>query len=919
MSSISFDNVYLLLIAVPLIALLVVPFAIAVRKDNRNAHNICSMVLHVVMAIVLAFASAGTSLTTLITETHVFVVADVSYSAKNNLDVIDNYIKNLDLPRNSKLGLVCFAKDYELMCEPDEPSKVKSVKNSTVDDTGTDIASALTYTGTLFKTGVIKRIVLITDGKQTGIQSDNSIRHAVDGLINRNIKVDAIFLDDNPDFEKYKEVQISGVNVTQKAYLNSEQTAKITVQSSYETEANMSLKRNGEIVSEMRVSLTPGINIVDFDLDTAQAGTFDYEVSVIAGGDAGDKNNVYFFTQSVSEEMKVLVVTQSWEDCVATVERYGDKGNLDVYENDGTVSRSTKNAFVRRYADNANINIYTNSINVPSTLGDLCKYDEIVLADIDISKVANFTQFITNLDTAVAVFGKSLITIGNMYIQNREDDDLRGLEDMLPVKYGNHDEEPKLYTLIIDGSRSMGHLYHMNIAKQLATRLVNLLNDDDYISIFKFDGVVEAVYNAKPLKDREEIIETIENFEVANGTVIGSGMQRAYEQIRNLEYSEKQVMLISDGIAYGDDEYDPVEVAAKMYADEIVTSVFDVGRQGDRADGSNVVSDLNKAKQRLEKIAFEGHGNYYYSNNAENLNDVIFGEVADNITASVVTDQTSVNVDIPRDAIFDGIDLKTTKIPDIDGYVYSGIKPGAKTVLTVNHKRISGHTVEKPLFAHWNYGFGKVSTFTSTVGNWTKSWTGQLKDVFCENLFVTSVPSEKNSNPYTVNISCEGLLARVEIGLTTPHINAAATVKLTLPQSDTTTEEMNFNGSSYYYEFQTSGTGKYAIDITYSYNGTDYSEHRTFYVCYIDEYDAFTVFDSTELHRALDGRGNVSESGKLKLVNNENEVGKYVITFTVPLFIAACVLFTVDIAVRKLKREDICSFFRFGKRKEGKK
>ena len=67
MSSINFDNAYLLLIAIPLVALLAVPFFIAVKRDNRNGHNIASMVLHVLMAVRIAFAAARKKTSTLST------------------------------------------------------------------------------------------------------------------------------------------------------------------------------------------------------------------------------------------------------------------------------------------------------------------------------------------------------------------------------------------------------------------------------------------------------------------------------------------------------------------------------------------------------------------------------------------------------------------------------------------------------------------------------------------------------------------------------------------------------------------------------------------------------------------------------------------------------------------------------------
>ena len=932
MSNINFDNVYLLLVAVPLIILCAVPFAIAVRKDNRNGHNVASMILHIVMAALIGFAAAGTYASTVVTKTEVFVVADVSYSTKSNLDTIDSYIKNLSLPDNTKLGLVCFGKDYQLVSGLNDPKKVASVKKATVDDTQTNVSEALTYTGTLFSTGVIKRIVLITDGKQTNLSADNSIRRAVDGLVTQNIQVDAIFLDSNPDPDNHKEVQISGVQATENAYLDSKQVANLTVQSSYDTEAKITLKRNDKIVEEGKsVTLTLGVNIVDVELDTSEAGTYDYEVTITADGDASDKNNTYYFTQTVTDEMKMLVVTQNWADCVAIIERYGKKGVLEVYENDKNTTTTTKNQFLNNYQNNGNVTVKTNTMDIPYSIENLCKYDEIVLANADISQFNNYFAFVTNLKDAVFNFGKSLVTMGNLYIQNRDfgDDDeewdlFQTYAGMLPVKYGNNDDDPKLFTFVIDKSRSVGHLYRLDKAKELVTRLLGMLNDTDYVSIFTFDGQVEAYYNAKPVKDKDEIIKTVNNLDVANGTVIGSGLQRAYEQIKNLSYSEKQVMLLTDGVNFGTDPYQPESVVAQMVGDQIATSVFDLGRQGDNGKPeSNGDSESKEAYNALVRLAKIGQGNYYYCpDNSYSVDDVIFGAVADDLTETVIEEETSVNVTIPRDSIFENIDLRSLDFPDVSGYVYSGIKPSATTVLTVNHKRSTGVKVEKPLYAHWDHGAGKVSSFTSSIGNWTDKWNGELKDIFFDNLFNINVPEEKNGNPYALEILREGSSTTVNVKLPTIlPLRSSASIVLTLPDGSQVSEDMLGTGSSYYYTFNASDLGKYKIDVTYNYDGNTYSAQKYIYNCYISEYDAFSLFDSTELHRALDGRGTVSENGKLKLENNDDMVDKYIVTFTVPLLIATAVLFVIDIAVRKLTLDDLRSFFGGGKgkKKEGKK
>ena len=129
-----------------------------------------------------------------------------------------------ELPRNAKLGVVCFGKDSELITPLGK--EIKDVKTSTVDNSATDIVSALEYTATLFGDETIKRIVLITDGKQTGGDEASALVSAIEKLHAQNVQVDAMYLDDNIS-PSAKEVQISSVAYMQSTYLNHDATAEI--------------------------------------------------------------------------------------------------------------------------------------------------------------------------------------------------------------------------------------------------------------------------------------------------------------------------------------------------------------------------------------------------------------------------------------------------------------------------------------------------------------------------------------------------------------------------------------------------------------------------------------------------------------------------------------------------------------------
>ena len=76
------------------------------------------------------------------------------------------------------------------------------------------------------------------------------------------------------------------------------------------------------------------------------------------------------------------------------------------------------------------------------------------------------------------------------------------------------------------------------------------------------------------------------------------------------------------------------------------------------------------------------------------------------------------------------------------------------------------------------------------------------------------------------------------------------------------------------------------------------------------------MFDPSVLVRALNGKGvvqGINEDQRISLENDDKDVDIYDLDLTVILLIVAVVLYVADIIIRKLKWEDIRSFFGFGK------
>ncbi len=893
MSSISFDNAYLLLLAIPLVILLVVPFVSAVRKENANGHNIASGVIHVLLAVIIAFSAAGTSLETTVTETDVYVLADVSYSSEKNLDTIDAYIKELsgNLPRNSKLGVVCFAKNQQLYVSLGK--NLKSVKGADFDyleDSETDIESALDFAGSLFRENVIKRIVVITDGKQTHVSDSNALKRAVDTLRADGIYVDAVYLDNNIAADA-KEVQIVSATATQNTYLERNESAEVTLRSTYATKANVLLLRNGATVTSRFVDLSVGYNTVDFSLNTDESGTFDYEVKVEADGDENQRNNRYTFTQRVSSAVNVMLVTEDASDRLEIESLYREKATVSVFDP---------------------------KTELPCSIEALCQYDEIIISNADLTKSNDYNLFLSNLDTAVSLFGKSLITYGNVYAHEKEA--LKPLENMLPVRFGNADRESKLYTLVIDASRSMETLSKFTIAKSAAKQLVNKLNEGDNLCIVAFNGNYHTVYSPDEISDtpapseslstREKALNAIDKINAEHGTVISFGLEQALKLIKGLPYSQKQIMLISDGLTVenegstGGEDDRIVAALENMKKNRISVSVIDVGRG---ADSSYVAENAEKC---LKNIASLTSGKYCFASTMEELKDVMFGEgLLDDISDIVIDEPAYVRVLRSSDDVLDGVDFVSGDY--VNGFFYNKAKSGSTTVLQANYEG----TFEVPLYSYWNYGNGRVSTLACALDK-TEDWYTSVREAFLKNVFSTNVPKERVDYPFVVEMmDGDGYLS---LNLSPAKIDTSVIVRVTVtaPNGDETTENMTFVSTGYTDRFITHDVGKYDIDIDYIWeSGKTYSSHFTYNVSYLSEYDSFAVFDISVLYKMIGSDGTVMKGDdNLKIVNDDDLIGTYVLDLTMPLLIACVVLFAADVAIRKLKWEDIRSLF--GKRKK---
>ncbi|MBO5262161.1 MAG: VWA domain-containing protein [Clostridia bacterium] len=910
MTSISFDNPFLLILSVPALLLLLIPYFIAMRKENKSKSTRISLCIHVVIVVLVSLVIAGLHVTTVMTKTEVIFVADLSYSTDGDIEKIDGYIKDAikeeNIPVNTKVGVVCFGKNSVLNTELG--GKFESVTKTMPDVSATDVSSALEYASNLFSSDAIKKIILITDGNQNTSGGSTGMINSVKNMAAKDIYIDAVYIDSNlKDGEK--EVQITEIDYVKSVFKDTEARLEVLIRSNteYIPDTNNQKDKNdsfvclydseGNLVKKLSAPLKKGMNIVTFNLDTKlengeKRKTTDYRVTVEANHDTSPNNNEFIFTQEVIGEYRVLLVSKRKGDYEKAKEIYGENAVID-----------------KPLIDNKDL---------PYMLEELCQYDVFIMSNIDINGENNGSAFVTNMNTAVSSFGKTLIMAGNMYVQNKTESIYKTLGGMAAMSYGNSSLDPNLYAIVIDSSRSMQDASQLIMAKKAAIQLLELMKPGDEVMVLSVSGNVSFVHEATDaVKNKEAVIEAINNIKPTQGTVLGAGLRLAYEQIAFREgFSKKQVLLISDGRSYmsaGEKEdplNDPLKNAKALFDKGVFISTINTNSQQG--------VDLLKQIARIGQGGEENTG-YFFIETPEHVVSTVTTDVADILFESVIMKDTPVKIKDYSDPLVRGL----SSVPNIGGYYFGKERADATVVLEAYYEVKKGVEIPVPIYSYKRYKEGLVITLaTDFSGDWVSNWSSDPNGIAVFTRMLTeNIPQERKSYPFDFEIEYDGSNAKIEIIPGEPNPDITVDMEILSPSGIPTSYTISYNDGSYAVNYEINEAGKYYANIAYTYGEKIFPASIGFDVSYLPEYNSFEFFDPGDLRNAVGDSGTVIEDGasvegeKIKLSVDQEDMKEKTVYFIIPLMASAVILFVIDIIIRKLKWSDIKSFF--GKKQAG--
>ena len=645
------------------------------RLAYRRQRDFASLVIRLVLVTLIILALAGPQIQRTADKLAVVFLIDRSDSVSPAMQsAAVEYVRNAaeEMEDQDQAAVVVFGANALVEIPVTETLELVQLGADPV-RLNTDLAEAMRVGLALFPADTAKRMVVLSDGKQTVGDAEAVARLAAAS----DVQIDYVTLASDTDQFSGPEILLSAVDVPTMVNEGEQFNLTVTLESNYRNAlAELRVLSGGRVVHRREVELPVGTTNEVFEIVAPRAGQVDFQVVVEPrSADSFYQNNQLSAFTQVSGPPRVLLVT--------TDEREVESLRT-VFEETGLIVE------VQGPRD------------LPIGLAPLSTYDSIVLANISATDLTEDRMAL--LQAYVRDLGGGLVTIGgpNSYGVGGYFD--TPLEETLPVEMRIKDQErlPQLTMLfVIDRSGSMevsssGGISNLELAKEAVIRSMSLLNDNDRVGVMSFDTGAYYVVEIQRVGDaanRVMLGELVGSLRPGGGTNIRQGVLRADEVLRDDPSNVKHIILLTDG---GADPTGITPAVQRMFDNyDITTSVVAVG-QG--------------YAPWLQEVATAGNGKFHYAFDVSTIPAIFTAETL-LATRSYIFEETFDPVLNVRHPIVSGLD----STPPLDGYIATSAKDTATTILLGPE--------DDPLLAAWQYGLGRAVAFTSDASSrWASDW-----------------------------------------------------------------------------------------------------------------------------------------------------------------------------------------------------
>jgi Mg-chelatase subunit ChlD len=515
------------------------------------------------------------------------------------------------------------------------------------------------------------RVVLLSDGRQTAGEPTDLAAAARE----RGVTVDTVALTKEP-----ADAAVTRLQAPSALHAGDPLSLEVTVRSTVEAPAVITVSRNGVAVGHQKVKLGVGDNPYLFAVRVPlHPGSYGYEVKVKSEADARPQNDALGTTVRVEAPPHVLVAAA-----------------------DGTAAAEILKA------DGFDVTAVAPSA-LPSTAAGYKGVDAVVLEDVSAEELGKPRA--EAIDAAVRTQALGLLAFGGNRSFSLGRYYKSPLQDALPVKSlvpGKLQRKNVAVELVLDRSGSMinevGGVPKIAMAQAAARgALAFLLKHRDQIGIVEFEvkpKVLVPLTQVEPA-DVGEIEKKIDRVPANGGTNVYKGLAEGVKEIERSKAKERHIILLTDGIS---EPGSYRQLVPGLKKGKISVATVALGAEADF--------------KLLKEIAAETGGNYYKTENARELPKIFDKETRLNTRTVRLRGNIGVSAGDPSPITGS---LVGEKLPPLGGNVVTELKPGAEAALLGQDKN---HAPD-PVLAQWQYGAGRVAAWTpGLTPEWAGEWLG---------------------------------------------------------------------------------------------------------------------------------------------------------------------------------------------------
>ncbi len=561
-------------------------------------------------------------------DTKIAVAALVDTSASVSAQDLANasdLANRMEKKRGSNvLRVIPFAKTTRIPSPQESAAGWKLARTSGEAGRGTSLEVAVRDGLASLPSGMIHRVVLVSDGRE----NLGTVTRATWQAQQLGVPIDTVAMAGRPK----PSLRIESVSFPSQVFSGERFPIDLVVTAPRKTTATIEISAEGKKLGATNTELEAGENHLRMRSSISAVGAVDL-AGTLSAPQLGDTR----FEQAVNvTRPKVLLLSQ---------DPAGTESHL--------VQALNQNQF----------DVQMESGNIPAKLDD---YQLVIFNNWDMEGIPLPDK--TRIEKYEQEGGGLLWIAGehNQYVEKKPGTPEDPLERAFPAKLAPpRTPEGTAVVLIIDKSSSMEGK-KMELARLASIGVVENLRPIDYVGVLIFDNSFQWAVPIRKAEDRTLIKRLIAGITPDGGTQIAPALTEAYHKIQALNAVYKHIVLLTDGIS---EEGDSMGLSREAALNHVTISTVGLGQ------------DVNRAY--LDKIATYAKGKSYFLNDPAGLEQILLKDVQEHTGTTAVEKALKPEI-LQKAELLDGVGMESA--PALEGYVRFDPKASGDQILQMDQK-----------------------------------------------------------------------------------------------------------------------------------------------------------------------------------------------------------------------------------------